>query len=137
MNTELCTGYFVGVNGKTTEYLVATSEGMFSCATFRRLPDEEAYDPECIRAVQMTYLEYILERAKSSSIEVRVGETNIKNVETDPIAAPTVPRRARLSQKISRNAASQLDAQGATNSRSKDQQEETTMLCVATASRQS
>ena len=27
MNTELCTWYFVGVNGKTIEYLVATSEG--------------------------------------------------------------------------------------------------------------
>ena len=25
MNTEWCTGYFVGVNGKTTEYLVAKS----------------------------------------------------------------------------------------------------------------
>ena len=94
MNTEWCTGYFVGVNGKTTEYLVATSDGIFSCATIRRLADEEAYDPECIRAVQMTYREYILEGARSSPIGVRFGETNIKNA--DPIAGPMIPRRARL-----------------------------------------
>ena len=57
MNTEWCNGYFVGVNGKTTEYLVATSDGNFSCATIHRLPDEEAYDPECVQAVKITYRE--------------------------------------------------------------------------------
>ena len=46
MNTEWSTGFFVGVNGKTTEYLVATIDGIFSCATIRRLSDDEAYGPE-------------------------------------------------------------------------------------------
>ena len=55
MNTEWSTGYFVGVNGKTTEYLIATEEGIFSCATIRRLPDDEAYDKECLQAVKVRY----------------------------------------------------------------------------------
>ena len=37
-----------------------------------------------------------MEGAKPSPIGVRVGETNIKNAETDPMTAPMVPRRARL-----------------------------------------
>ena len=49
MNTEWSTGFFVGISGKQTEYLVATEEGIFSCATIRRLPDDEAYDPSCIQ----------------------------------------------------------------------------------------
>jgi hypothetical protein len=96
MNTEWSTGYFVGINGKTTEYLVATADGVFSCATIRRLPDEEAYDPQCISIVKVTYREYVLGGASSTPAGVRFGETNTKNVETDPITAPMVPRRARL-----------------------------------------
>ena len=42
-NTEWSTGYFDGIYGKTTGYLAATSEGIFSCASIRRLPDDEAY----------------------------------------------------------------------------------------------
>ena len=94
MNTEWCTGYFLGVSGKTIEYLVATSDGIFSCATIRRLPDEEAYDPECIQAWKIIDREYVLEGTKSAPIGVRVGETNIKNAEMDPTTAPMVPRRA-------------------------------------------
>ena len=93
MSTEWCTGYFVGVNGKATEYLAATS---VSCAAIRRLPDEEAYDPEWIQAVKITYREYVLEGAKSSPIGVRFGENSINNAKTDPMTAPMVPRRARL-----------------------------------------
>ena len=95
MNTQWCTGFVCGVYGKTAEYLAATSDGVFSFATIRRLPDEEAYDPDCMQAVQITYRDYVLEGAKSSPIGF-IGETNIKNAETDPLTAPMVPRRARL-----------------------------------------
>ena len=61
MNTEWSTGFFIGVTGRTTVYLVATEEGIFSCATIRRLPDDEAYDPACIDIVMVTYREYVLE----------------------------------------------------------------------------
>ena len=60
INTDWSTGFFVGINGKTTEYLVATEEGIFSCATIRRLPDDEAYDPKCIQLVNITYRVYFL-----------------------------------------------------------------------------
>ena len=74
---------------------MATSDGFFSCANIRRLLDEEAYDHECIQAVMITYLEYVLEGAKSSPTGVCFGETNINNAETYPMTAPMVPRRAQ------------------------------------------
>ena len=50
MNTEWSTGLFVGINGKTTEYLVATEARIFSsCATIQRLPDDEGYDQRCLQ----------------------------------------------------------------------------------------
>ena len=96
MSSELSTGYCVGINGKTTEYLVVTADGVFSCATIRRLPDEEAYDPECINMINITYREYVLGGASSSQVGVQLGETHIKNAETYPITAQMVPRRARV-----------------------------------------
>ena len=70
MNTEWSTGFFVGINGKTTEYLAATEEGIFSCASIRRLPDDEAYDPKCVQLIKITYRDYFLEGAKSSPVGV-------------------------------------------------------------------
>ena len=96
MKSEWSTGYFVGINGKTTEYLVATADGVFSCATINRLPDDEAYDPECINIVKVTYRDYVPGGAGLTPVGVRFGETHIKNAEADPITAPMVPRRARL-----------------------------------------
>ena len=61
MNSEWSTGFFVGINGKTTEYLVANADGIFSCATIRTLPDDEAYDPECINIVNMKYRDYVID----------------------------------------------------------------------------
>ena len=86
----------MGINGKTTEYLVATADGVFSCATIRRLPDDGAYDPKCINIVKVAYRDYVLGGASSTPVGVRFGETHIKSAEADPITAPMVPRRARL-----------------------------------------
>ena len=33
MNTEWSQGYFVGMVGRTSEYLIATDEGIFTCTT--------------------------------------------------------------------------------------------------------
>ena len=96
INTECSTGFFIGINGKTTEYLVATEERKLSCATIRRLPDDEAYDSKCIQLVNITYRDYVLEGARSSPVGVRFGETHNKYAESEPMTAPMVPRRARL-----------------------------------------
>ena len=47
MNTEWSQGYFAGMFGRTSEYLIATDQGVFTCTTTRRLPDDHAFDPEC------------------------------------------------------------------------------------------
>ena len=96
MNTEWSTGFFISINGRTTESLVATQEDFFSCATIRRLPDDVAYDPACIDIVKVTYREYVLEGAKSTPGVGRFGGDPVKNVDTEPITAPMIPRRARL-----------------------------------------
>ena len=101
MLTEWSTGFFVGINGKTTEYLVATEEGIFSCTTIRRLPDEEAYDPRCLDVVKVTYREYVLEGASSNPVGVRFAQfpatsDSRTNPDPAPLTGPTVPRRARL-----------------------------------------
>ena len=77
MNTEWSTGYFVGMNGKTTEYSVATADGVFSCATIRLLPDDEAYDSECINMFKVTCRDYVLGGASSTPVGDRFGETHI------------------------------------------------------------
>ena len=41
-------GWFVGIVNRKTEYLIATTDGIISCSTVRRLPDNEAYDKKCI-----------------------------------------------------------------------------------------
>ena len=75
---------------------MATSKGIFSCASIRRLPDDEAYYPECLQLVKITYQKYDLEGARSTQVGVRFGETHTKIAEADPMTAPMVPRRARL-----------------------------------------
>ena len=73
---------------------MATQEGIFLCATIRRLPDNEAYDSSCIDLVEVTYREYVLEGASSIPVAVRFGDSPLKNGDT--VAAPMVQRRVRL-----------------------------------------
>ena len=83
------------MDGNTTDYLVATEEGIFLCATIQSLPDDEAYDPECKQLVKITYCDSFLESARSSPVGIRFGETHSKNAESEPMTAPMLPRRAR------------------------------------------
>ena len=42
IHSDLDTGMFGGIRGRTTEHLVATLEGIFSCGMIRRLLDDGA-----------------------------------------------------------------------------------------------
>ena len=46
--------------------------------------------------VTITYRECILEGARSTLVNVRFGNDPVRNIDTEPITAPVVPRRARL-----------------------------------------
>ena len=76
--------------------ICTTEDGRFSCATIRRLPDDEAYDPGCLELVKIIHRDYVLEGARSSPVGVRFGVTRSMNAESDPMTAPMVPRKARL-----------------------------------------
>ena len=75
---------------------MATSEGIFSCATIWRLPDDEVYDPECIQLLKIAYRDSVLEGARPTPVGVRFGDAYIKNIDSEPITAPMVPSRASL-----------------------------------------
>ena len=40
MESEWGTGFFVGANSRTDEYIIAKEDGVFSCATITRYPDD-------------------------------------------------------------------------------------------------
>ena len=52
-------GWFVGIANRNMEYLVATKDGIISCSTVRRLPDNEAYDKKCIEEVDVKFTDYV------------------------------------------------------------------------------
>ena len=45
----------MGINPGTTEYLIGKYDGVFSCATIRRLPDDEAFGPAIIDDIKVRY----------------------------------------------------------------------------------
>ena len=94
MESEWDSGYFVGINPKTTEYLVSNGSEIYSCATIRRLQDDRAYDPEIVSKVEIRYCEYVMKGSRSTPVGVRMYSRAGHN--PDPSAVPAVPRRARL-----------------------------------------
>ena len=51
METEWDIGYFIRINSRTTEYLVAKGTGIFSTTTIGRHQGDKAYDPEIVKEV--------------------------------------------------------------------------------------
>ena len=47
LESEWSRGILVGMSGRTTEMIVATSEGVYKCRTVGRVPSEHMTDPEC------------------------------------------------------------------------------------------
>ena len=84
----------MGINPGTTEYIIGKDDGVFSCATIRRLPDENAFDPAIIDDIKVRYHEYVMEGASSTPVMIR--PTSMSTSRPDPEALPRVQRRARL-----------------------------------------
>ena len=91
MQTDWDTGYFLGINPGTTEYIIGNDDGVFSCATIRRLPDENAFDPAIIDDIKVRYHEYVMEGASSTPVMIRPASMSTSR--PDPEALPRVPRR--------------------------------------------
>ena len=96
METEWDTGYFVGINSRTTEYLIAKSTGTFSTTTIRRHQDYKVYGPEIVKEVAILHRYYVMHGAKSTPTEVRPHSAAASIPNT--VAAPMMPRRTRLRQ---------------------------------------
>ena len=55
------TGYFGDIVNRNTQYLVARKEGVVTCSTISRMPEEESYSRECIEHIQVKYTDQIFD----------------------------------------------------------------------------
>ena len=95
-NSDSGIGYFVGIVNRNTQYLVATKEGIVTCSTISRMPDEESYSRECIDHVKTKYTEYIKDGAKSGPVARYVTIPATVIPDPNPIETTYVPRSMML-----------------------------------------
>ena len=95
-------GVFLGVNDRCNTYLVATDNGVFASPHIVRMPNEDAYDVELLRAVDVRYYDYIDNGVKAPpAIVASRSVRTIPNPETAPIPSAGggyAPRRFRISK---------------------------------------
>ena len=94
METEWDTGYVIGINTRTAEYLIAKGSGLFSTTTIRQDQDDKAYDPEIVKKVTILHRDCVMHGAKSTPTGVRPHTAAPST--PNPAAAPMMPRRIRL-----------------------------------------
>ena len=66
METEWGTGYFIGINSRTTVYFIAEGSGIFWTTSIRRHQDDKAYDPEIVKDVTILHGDYTMHGDKST-----------------------------------------------------------------------
>ena len=66
----------------------------------------------CLDIVKTTHRDYVLGGASSTPVSVRFSDTNVKNVDTEPVAQPFVLRRTRLNLDYFRKYAFMVGCQG-------------------------
>ena len=59
METGWGIGYYLGSSCRTTEHLIGTEHGIVKVDTFRRMPDDVAYDAACLDTVKVGYRECV------------------------------------------------------------------------------
>ena len=93
-NEQSGVGWFVGIVDRNTEYMIATTDGIMSCSTERRLPDNEAYNKKCIDEIDVKCTDYVKTGSRTAPIAVRFAPTS-HEAAPDPNPIPTfVPRAA-------------------------------------------
>ena len=97
-DTDWDEGYFLGVITHTTDLLIGNSAGVFKCATVRRLPEAQAYDPKILDDINVTYSEYCKNGASTTKSAVVHGTSRGGVPDPDPIrpANEFMPRRPML-----------------------------------------
>ena len=94
METEWGIGYYLGCKSRTLEHLISTEHGIIKCETFKRMPDDVAYDKARIEAVTIGYREYVCKGALSKIPAARASDPLPRN--PDLSAPVTVARRTRI-----------------------------------------
>ena len=67
-------GIFVGVVGRSSEYLVIKGDEVYKCLTVRRRAEGEAYTPECLKDARADYFEYVKRGASTSKVVTYKGD---------------------------------------------------------------
>ena len=92
MQTDWDTGYFLGINPGTTEYVIGKDDGVFSCATIRRLPDDDAFDPAITDDINVRYKDYVIEGASSTPVMIRPASIGTSPCVLIPLRHPNIER---------------------------------------------
>ena len=85
-------GIFVGIESRTSEYLVQNKDGVFKCRTIRRLSRDKAFSKDTLTMGAWGISDYVNKGARTSA-EARQGEQVREGV---PGGREFAPRRARL-----------------------------------------
>ena len=94
METDWGIGYYLSSNSRTLEHLIGTVHGIVKVDTFKRMPDDIAFDKACIDIISVGYREYVLKGAVSKTPLVRASDPLPRNV--DASAPQVYARRARI-----------------------------------------
>ena len=88
-------GCFVGVESRSSEYLVISGEHVFKCPTIRRRAEGDNYRREAVNNIQADYWQYIRKGASTRKVEIlRDDNLGLKVPPAEP--REYVPRRLVL-----------------------------------------
>ena len=94
METDWSIGYYLGSNGRTLEHLIGCDQGIIKCDTFKRMPDNVAYDKACLETIKVGYRDFVLKGASSKMTVTRTSDPLPRNPSE---SAPTIhARRTRI-----------------------------------------
>ena len=90
--SEWSIGVFVGVESRSSEYLIVNKHGLYKCRTMRRLPRDKAFIEQSIDDVKHG-LETYIKKGAQTTLAVRQGELAAPGNDAGRVLAP---RRMRL-----------------------------------------
>ena len=85
-------GVFIGIDSRSTEYIVQNQTGIYKCRTARRLSRDKAFSADTLTTAAWGISDYVNKGAKTSA-DARQGEHLEAGIQSDKAFAP---RRVRL-----------------------------------------
>ena len=92
-------GVFLGVGDRDSTYLVGTKDGVYASPQVIRMVDDDSYDVDLLRQIEVRYYDYINDGVKAPPVVIARGVGCRPNPDTAPIPAAGgeyAPRRLKI-----------------------------------------